>query len=140
MSTIYVIVTLFAVEPTTQSEALIEYGRQIGVQSILSGQVHEVLQRLAQEQANYCAAHRIQGHQLWNRQFQDHYREYPGLRSIVAESFPGRTLEDGIKECFHSWHHSKGHWEYCNGRCRYYGFAIARGTNGVWYACGIFSN
>ena len=40
---------------------------------------------------------------------------------------------------YRSWKLSPGHWSAVNGRCRYYGYAMCLGDNGVWYACGIFA-
>lgn len=131
---------LLGSEPNAYDQALIEAGRRIGVQSIKTGQVHPTLQKLAQDQANYCAYYCVQGHQLWSKQFQDHYRHFPQIRSVVAESWPHQSLAAGSAECFESWQISPGHWAHCNSPCRYYGLAIARGKNGVWYGCGIFSD
>jgi hypothetical protein len=40
---------------------------------------------------------------------------------------------------YRSWKLSAGHWSAVNGSCRYYGYAMCLGSNGVWYACGIFA-
>ena len=42
-------------------------------------------------------------------------------------------------EMYRSWKLSAGHWSAVNGHCRYYGYAMRLGSNGVWYACGIFA-
>jgi hypothetical protein len=47
-------------------------------------------------------------------------------------------MNDAAREMYRSWRLSSGHWSAVNGRCDYYGYAMRRGANGTWYACGIF--
>jgi hypothetical protein len=42
-------------------------------------------------------------------------------------------------DCVHSWRQSSGHWSAVRSRHRFYGYDMKRGSNGIWYATGIFS-
>jgi hypothetical protein len=62
---------------------------------------------------------------------------------VVAESWGrvvgGETVLEAAFACINSWRGSPGHWSSVAGRHRYYGYDIARGANGTWYATGIFA-
>lgn len=120
---------------------LVATGRQIGVQSILTGQPHPDLQLAAEAHALYMARHGIQGHQGWDGRLATLVRKvlgYRNFREVANESWPGQSQEEAAKEMYKSWKTSAGHWASVNGRCAHYGYAMVRGANGTWYACGIF--
>jgi hypothetical protein len=127
----------------TPNEQLLETGRHLRVRSIMTGQVHPVLQAEAEAHAAYQAQIHRQGHFWWEQ------LRYPRMRpqipechtfaEVVNESWPGQDQEAAAREMYRSWKLSPGHWSAVNGRCRYYGYAMVRGSNGVWYACGIFA-
>ena len=94
--------------------------------------------RHTQHQANI----RLQGHHGWNERFHSINARLPaGLVAyeVCAESWPGQSLLDAAEECVDSWHHSSGHWRQVSTRPEYFGYDLRRGTNGVWYATGIFA-
>lgn len=66
-----------------------------------------------------------------------------GASEVVAES-GGRVVggESVLEAAFGSvdgWRGSPGHWSAVSRPHRYYGYDIARGANGTWYATGIFA-
>jgi len=125
------------------NQVLIQTGRDLGVQSIRTGRQHPILQQKAQEHAAYQARVQVQGHQGWARRVAELQRLMPDcheFKEVANESWPGQDVPAAAKEMYRSWKLSPGHWSAVNGRCTYWGYAMVRGTNGVWYACGIFAN
>jgi hypothetical protein len=63
---------------------------------------------------------------------------------VVAESWGnfvgGENVLEACFSCVDAWRHSPGHWSAVAGEHRYYGYDIAKGANGTWYATGFFSN
>jgi hypothetical protein len=63
---------------------------------------------------------------------------------VVAESWGnfvgGETVQEAAFSCVDAWRHSPGHWSAVSGQHRYFGYDIARGSNGTWYATGIFAD
>ena len=55
-----------------------------------------------------------------------------------AEKHSVQTLLDAAEECVDSWSQSSGHWAAVSAKHAYFGYDMKRGTNGVWYATGIF--
>jgi hypothetical protein len=62
---------------------------------------------------------------------------------VVAESWGrvvgGENVLEAAFSCIDAWRHSSGHWSAVAGQQRYFGYDIAQGGNGTWYATGIFS-
>jgi hypothetical protein len=63
---------------------------------------------------------------------------------VVAESWGmvvgGETVLEAAFSCVDAWRHSSGHWGAVSRPHRYFGYDIAQGGNGTWYATGIFSD
>lgn len=61
---------------------------------------------------------------------------------VVAESWGRIFGEESVLEaafsCVDAWRQSPGHWAAVSRPCRYFGYDIARGANGTWYATGFF--
>ncbi len=136
---LYVIALLLAITP---NEQLVEVGRALQVQSIMTGQPHPVLQREAEAHAAYQARIHQQGHQWWDQRYARLRSQIPECHEfseVANESWLGQDQTAAAHEMYRSWKLSSGHWSAVNGRCRYYGYAMVRGSNGVWYACGIFA-
>jgi len=129
--------------PLAPSDArLIAEGQRWQVQSIATGQHHPTLQQAAERHAVYQAQVRVQGHQGWENRAADLRRQMPDchtFKEVANESWPGQDVNAAAYEMYRSWKLSAGHWSAVNGRCRYYGYAMRRGSNGTWYACGIFA-
>ena len=69
---------------------------------------------------------------------------FGGASEVVAESW-GRVVggENVLEACFScvdAWRHSPGHWDAVCRPHRFFGYDIARGANGTWYATGIFGD
>jgi hypothetical protein len=105
-----------------------------------------VLADEAAAQSRYQARICAQGHQQWESRFQRIIgrlfgRGTPGLpKEVVAESWPNQNLIDSCIDCVDSWRQSSGHWAAVRSQHDSYGYDIQRGSNGVWYATGIFAN
>jgi hypothetical protein len=67
-----------------------------------------------------------------------------GSQEIVAESWGrfvgGENVLEAAYSCIDAWRHSPGHWGGVAGRHTYFGYDVARGANGTWYATGIFGH
>ena len=59
---------------------------------------------------------------------------------ICAQSQSGIGLFEGAIACVRAWRHSSGHWSIARKYHRYFGYDMARGKNGAWYAVGFFIN
>lgn len=84
----------------------------------------------------------LQGHHNWNSRFHRINNLLGnGMRAqeVCAESWPGQSLVDAAEECVDSWRHSSGHWSAVSGKQRRFAYDMKRGSNGVWYATGIFA-
>jgi hypothetical protein len=95
----------------------------------------------AQSHSQYQAEIRNQGHHFWQSRFQRIMARLPGnttAREVCAESWPGDSLVEGAVECVRSWRLSAGHWDAVRSPNRCFGYDMKRGSNGVWYATGIF--
>ena len=69
---------------------------------------------------------------------------FGGASEVVAESWGhfvgGENVMEGCYACVDAWRHSSGHWGAVSRRHIYFGYDIAQGRDGTWYACGIFAN
>jgi hypothetical protein len=105
-----------------------------------------VLADEAAAQSRYQARIGVQGHQQWESRFHRIIsrlfgRGTPGTpKEVVAESWPNQNLIDSCIDCVDSWRHSSGHWAAVRSPHDSYGYDIQRGSNGIWYATGIFAN
>lgn len=133
------------VEVSAESRALIDAVRETGAQSVqgtLDPELLEMAQQYAQRMANQ---QRQDGHAGFEQRFQYLTRAGSGGSSaseITAESwsFLSPELAEHARSCVKSWLQSPGHradMMRFHGR---YGYAMARGDNGVYYAVGIFVN
>jgi hypothetical protein len=111
-----------------------------------AAKANPVLADEAAAQSRYQARICAQGHQQWESRFQRIIgrlfgRGTPGLpKEVVAESWPNQNLIDSCIDCVDSWRQSSGHWAAVRSQHDSYGYDIQRGSNGVWYATGIFAN
>jgi hypothetical protein len=107
------------------------------------GQLSPILTRETENHAWYQARITLQGHHNWDSRFHAINAELPGgllAREVCAESWPGQTLVEAAEECVHSWRQSPGHWDAVRTQHPLFGYDMKRGTNGVWYAVGIFAS
>jgi hypothetical protein len=97
------------------------------------------------EEAAAHSAHqariRRQGHHDWGMRSQRIVGRAGGAGSaaeVCAESWENQDLLDSCVDCVASWRHSSGHWNAVRSPQTAYGYDIRRGSNGIWYATGIF--
>ena len=124
----------------TPNEELMVAGHLIGVNSLVSGRQHPILQKEAEAHAAYQAKVQRQGHQGWALRvslLRDTVKDCQGFEEAANESWPKQNQKDAAEEMYKSWKKSKGHWSIVNGECKYYGCAMVLADNGVWYACFI---
>lgn len=100
----------------------------------------EYLAREAEKHSRHQASINLQGHHNWEARFHQINAGLGvgGAKEVCAESWPGQSLLDAAIECVDSWSQSSGHWAAVSTRHAYFGYDMKRGTNGVWYATGIF--
>lgn len=100
----------------------------------------DYLTKEAEKHSVHQASINLQGHHNWESRFHTINAGLGagGAKEVCAESWPGQTLLDAAEECVHSWSQSSGHWASVSAKHAYFGYDMKRGTNGVWYATGIF--
>jgi hypothetical protein len=105
------------------------------------GEFNAVLADEAELHSVHQARNRSQGHHRWGMRFQRISSRLSGAasREVVAESWGGESLVDACHECIRSWRQSSGHWGAVRSQHKMFAFDIKRGSNGVWYATGIFA-
>jgi hypothetical protein len=83
----------------------------------------------------------LQGHHQWDTRFQRINTKLPPdtlACEVCAESWPGENLVEAAIECVRCWRFSEGHWSAVRAEHSVWGYDMKRGTNGIWYATGIF--
>lgn len=112
------------------------------------GEFNPILANEAESHSHHQANIRVQGHHRWGYRFQRILGRlrYPfggggggGPTEVVAESWPGKTLVDAAVDCVDSWRQSSGHWDAVRSDHGAYAYDMKRGSNGIWYATGIFA-
>ena len=106
------------------------------------GAMSDYLSSEALASSAYQAKIHLQGHHNWESRFHRISGRLPsGLQAteVCAESWPGEGLLVAAIDCVHCWHYSSGHWRQVNAFHRLWGYDMRRGSNGIWYATGIFS-
>lgn len=106
-----------------------------------NGQNFPLLMEEAEKHARHQASIGVQGHHAWERRFHQINAQLPAgmiAQEVCAESWPGQDLFAAAIECVHSWRQSSGHWSAVSGHQTLFGYDMKRGSNGIWYATGIF--
>jgi hypothetical protein len=97
----------------------------------------------ARDHSHHQAQIRNQGHHNWGQRFARIIGRLPGgllAKEVVAESWPNEGLVDACVDCVDSWRQSSGHWSAVRNTQIRYGYDIKKGSNGIWYATGIFGD
>jgi len=105
------------------------------------GRFDAYLAEEAESHSQHQAQITRQGHHAWETRFHRiNARLGNGLSAteVCAESWPGEGLLQAAIECVRCWRLSSGHWGAVSSTPRAYGYDMKRGSNGVWYATGIF--
>jgi hypothetical protein len=106
-----------------------------------NGEVSPRLMAEAESHSCHQSRIRLQGHHQWETRFHIINAILPrGLMAleVCAESWPGQNLVDSAIECVRCWRYSSGHWSAVRANHPLYGYDMKLGSNGVWYATGIF--
>ncbi len=106
-----------------------------------SGELDLYLVSEAESHSVHQARIRLQGHHSWESRFHKINRRLPGgllASEVCAESWPGQNLLEAAIDCVHCWRQSSGHWRSVKAAHPVFGYDIRRGSNGIWYATGIF--
>ncbi len=106
-----------------------------------NGETNPILIEEAKLHSRYQARIRLQGHHQWATRFRRITARLPGgltASEVCAESWAGENLLQAAIECVRCWRLSSGHWSAVRAHHRYYGYDMKRGSNGIWYATGIF--
>jgi hypothetical protein len=123
-------------------KALIEAGRTLDVLSLRTGGLHPVLQKMAQDHAQAQADQNRMGHQGWDERSKSLFTLIPeatNFREVCAYS--GYRFPEVTKNLFESWWKSKAHWTWVDGRCDFWGYAMAYDSKSrLFFACGIFAD
>jgi len=136
--------TMLGLPPGTITQRTLIYAVRIHPDKPAStdGQLDPYLTKEATMHAEYQARIGVQGHHNWETRFHRINARLPnGLLAceVCAESWPGEGLLEAAIECVRCWRLSSGHWEAVRLRHPLYGYDMKRGSNGVWYATGIFA-
>jgi len=108
-----------------------------------AGKINNELVHEAESHSQHQASIRLQGHHRWESRFHRITAKLPdGLlaQEVCAESWPDEGLVEAALDCVDSWRQSPGHWNAVAGHHEYYGYDMKCGSNGIWYATGIFSS
>jgi hypothetical protein len=102
----------------------------------------EHAQSHSQRQANMQRQHHADLIATSNRLQSKVEKGFSGASEVVAESWGrfvgGENVLEAAFSCIDAWRHSSGHWGAVARRHTYFGYDIAQGANGTWYATGIF--
>jgi len=123
------------------AQALIDAGRDYPKARVCDSPLDSTLMVAAQNQAEYQAKRRQQGHQLWDKRIKVLHKKFPSynFQEICAESWDDETNDPlyyigwGM---FKAWaYYPTGHWDVVKQRHDMFGAGMALGRDGIWYAC-----
>ena len=136
--------TFLNLPPGTLTQRTLTYAVRIHPDQPLSsnGEPSPVVVREATAHALYQAERGVLGHQNYGERSY-RAREILGGGSpseICAQSQSGLSLFEGAIASMRLWRNSGAHWAICRKSQTYYGYDMAHGKNGCWYAVGFFIN
>lgn len=108
----------------------------------VTGRWNPMLAEETQSHSLHQARIRLQGHHNWDSRFNrivGRLGGAGGAQEVCAESWPGQTLMDAAEECVSSWRGSSGHWQAVSSPQDSFAYDMKLGSDGVWYATGIFT-
>lgn len=106
-----------------------------------SGRLDPYLLSEAESHSVHQARIRLQGHHAWESRFHRITGRLGGgllATEVCAESWPGQNLLEAALDCVSCWRQSSGHWRSVRSAHPVFAYDIRRGSNGIWYATGIF--
>lgn len=100
---------------------------------------HPLLMELAAKHAMHMARVRLQSHRGFGARFAQLRKEGLGDAAEICAQSWARQADDTMQqlgyEMFKCWKQSPGHWTVASRTHKYWGGGIARGRNGIVYAC-----
>lgn len=106
------------------------------------GEFHPVLAAETESHSAHQARIRLQGHHSWEQRFHAinaKLSDGSTATEVCAESWSNQSMLEAARECVNSWRQSSGHWSSVRAKHHAFGYDMKRGSNGVWYATGIFA-
>ncbi|QDU79506.1 hypothetical protein Pla110_12160 [Polystyrenella longa] len=101
---------------------------------------HQYLMHMSNVNSSTMARLSQVGHHNWTARFHQINSTVGGLSTEVAVGGNGYTLLDIANDCIGTWRSSAGHWNAMRKQHRYYGYDMVQGSNGTWYATGVFAD
>jgi hypothetical protein len=134
--------TFLNLPPGTLTQRTLTYAVRIHPDRPLSsdGEPLPIVVQETTAHASYQAGRGVLGHQNFGAR-SNRVQEVLGGGSpseICAQSQSGISLFEGAIACMRSWRYSSAHWSIAWRSHTYYGYDMARGKNGAWYAVGFF--
>jgi hypothetical protein len=134
--------TFLNLPPGTLTQRTLTYAVRIHRDRPLSsdGEPLPIVVREAAVHALYQAERGVLTHQNFSAR-SNRVKEVLGDGSpseICAQSQRGVSLFEGAITCMKLWRHSSAHWSIARRDHTYYGYDMALGKNGSWYAVGFF--
>jgi hypothetical protein len=126
----------------TQRTLILAVRMHAEVPASTTGRPTDLLFAEAEGHANFQASTRTQGHQNFDARFQRIVGQLGGsggAKEVCAESWPNQRLVEAAEDCVHSWRQSPGHWGAVRAYHPMYGYDMKLGSNGIWYATGLFA-
>lgn len=138
------ILTILDLPEGTLSQRTIIYAIRIHPDKPQStnGEFNDYLSQEATSHSEYQAKVRQIGHQNWDSRFRRIISKMPNQHSaseVCAQSWPNENILEAAIGCVYCWRYSAGHWKGVSGKHPYYAYDMKKGSNGIWYATGIFA-
>lgn len=124
--------------PLTQRSLIFAVRRHPDSPQSTSGACDQMLCDAAAAHSTHQATLKQQGHHGWQARSQQLAAGRGSASEVCAESWPDQDLLDSCVDCVACWRQSAGHWAAVSQPQNAFGYDIRRGTNGIWYATGIF--
>jgi len=137
--------TFLTLPPGTLTQRTLTYAVRIHPDRPLStdGEPAPIMMQMAAEHALYQAERGYLTHQNFGTRTSQ-AKEVLGdggmPAEICAQSQIGAGLFEGAIGCMRAWRYSSAHWSIARRSHTHYGYDMARGKNGAWFAVGFFIN
>lgn len=123
---------------TDRTQKLIDFGKSINTLSLIEGTWNEDFQNEASNHAAYQARKQFQSHYGFSKRTKRLNDKYSDCKfaEICCEAWPGQSEDEAVKDAFTvSWPASKAHWKVVIKPCTFFGIAMFRGKNKIFYTC-----
>jgi len=128
--------------PGTLTQRTLTYAVRIHPDKPLSsnGEALPLIGQVATKHALYQAETGVMGHQNFGTRSHNVVEALGGgmPSEICAESWSDESMFEGAIGCMRAWRNSSAHWAIARKNHRFYGYDMAKGKNGAWFAVGFF--